>query len=149
MNENNYAMIKDGELKHYGVLGMKWGVRRAQKKGTTYAYKSHATKVYEKKADKAHKKGNTAKANKYDNFSKRSADLDRKMQKMAENTSVGKAIAQNLLLWNNRTYMSTKAATGNDPVVSRAAGWVNQYMLGGLGDMPIRAAYVRGMFDKD
>ena len=148
MNDNAYIMSKDGELYHYGVLGMKWGVRRARKKGTTYTYKSHATKVYEKKADKARKKGNDVKANKYDNFSKRSAHLDREMQNMAERTSVGKAVAQNLLLWNNRTYMSTKAATGNDPVVSRAAGWVNQYMLGGLGDMPIRAAYVRGAFDK-
>jgi len=141
-------MTKDGELYHYGVLGMKWGVRRARKKGTTYAYKSHATKVYEKKAAKAQKKGNTAKASKYENFSKRSAHLDREMQKMAEKTSIGKAIAQNLLLYNNRTYMATKAATGNDPVSSRIAGWANQYAFGGLGDMPVRALYVRGGFDK-
>ena len=32
MDERAYVVTKDGELLHYGVKGMKWGVRRAQKK---------------------------------------------------------------------------------------------------------------------
>ena len=32
------------ELYHYGVLGMKWGVKRARKNGASYVYKSHGQK---------------------------------------------------------------------------------------------------------
>lgn len=35
---------KTDELYHYGVLSMKWGMRRAYNKGVDYQYKSHAQK---------------------------------------------------------------------------------------------------------
>ena len=71
------------ELYHYGILGMKWGIRRAAKKGTTYTYKSHTTKKYEKKAQKALAKASKdtkykSKAKIYNQRAKRSSELDAK-----------------------------------------------------------------------
>lgn len=48
------------ELAHYGVLGMKWGIRKAERKGQTYTYKSHGQKKWEKKLAKRQKKGSKA-----------------------------------------------------------------------------------------
>ena len=40
------------ELNYYGVLGMKWGMRRAYNKNVDYKYKSNAQKKYKKKVEK-------------------------------------------------------------------------------------------------
>lgn len=44
-----YYNDNPNELYHYGVVGMKWGVRRARKRGEEYTYTSHGTKRYAKK----------------------------------------------------------------------------------------------------
>ena len=36
---NNYILTPDGELKHYGVIGMKWGVRKNPAKAYFKAHK--------------------------------------------------------------------------------------------------------------
>lgn len=93
------------ELYHYGVLGMKWGVHRARKKGSAYSYKSHKTKKYERQAEKyaGTKRGNLA-ARK----AKSSARWDTNYQRRAE----GASIARTLLLTglNETAYQSLRAS---------------------------------------
>lgn len=93
MWQYNYSQ-SDDELMHYGVLGMKWGMRRAKKKGTTYKYKSFSTKRYERKAAK------TTDINKkkiYTNRAKASAKIDAKEQAIAKKQSLGKTLVTRVL----------------------------------------------------
>lgn len=133
-------MEHNNELKHYGTIGMKWGVRRARKKGTTYTYKSHGTKKYAKKAAKYEAAGKTKKQKKYEHYHKRSVDLDRKMQKNAESNSATRAVVKTFIneFTGNRTYEVTKAATR-----SRGLAFVNTWLTGPIGGTPVRALYVR------
>lgn len=39
---------REFELQHYGVLGMKWGIRRARRKDAKQAYKSRTNKAFAK-----------------------------------------------------------------------------------------------------
>ena len=129
-------------LQHYGVLGMKWGMHRAAKRGEQYVYQSHATKKYAKKAAKAMRKAEAydvgsrvagshgkksasdqhaatrdkyaAKAQKYLSRAKRSAQIDRGEQEYAKNLSTGKAIAGAMLFGGNsmKGYAQYRAMAG-------------------------------------
>lgn len=89
------------ELYHYGVLGMKWGVRRARKNGASYAYKSHGQKKYEKKIDQI-KSSN--KKNKKEKLAKAKTKLsiykqrDKNRQSYASKTNLGKAVVKQILM---------------------------------------------------
>lgn len=111
----------DKSLEHYGVLGMKWGVHKAKKKGTTYTYKSHSTKKYERKAKKAGNKGNKNKQKLYSQRAKRSSELDKRMQDMVSEVSAGQAFLEYALptLGGIRmnAFRRSSAATGK-PVTS-------------------------------
>lgn len=91
--------MSNNELMHYGVLGMKWGIRKARKSGSDYTYKSHGQKKYEKKLAKQEAKGASAAKvtrtrNQLETYKKR----DKNRQTYAENTSVGKSVAKGILM---------------------------------------------------
>lgn len=166
--------MMDDELKHYGVLGMKWGVHRAKKKGTEYSYKSRATKKYEKKAlkrrvaaddlnpddalykmsDKKRAKlqskyeKESAKADKAEKKAKASAEFDKKMENIARKESVGKNLTKKYLLggMGDKTYNMLKAS-GNSRGMAYAKT-VGSQLLGGPLGMVAARNLARGSYIK-
>lgn len=156
MSEETF--MQNNELKHYSVIGMKWGIRRARKKGTTYNYRSLTTKRYMKKGASIVKKGdkiavkiekrkgtkNVEKLQrKLDKMGKRlekvtnrmtnSAKHDRAMQDFAKKLSTGEAIAASLLVGttNLKYYASIKASKGDSQGIKSAASLVIANVLAG------------------
>ena len=133
------------ELYHYGVVGMKWGKRRAALKGKEYVYTSHTTNKYNKKAAKLSKKkklndAQAAKLDIYQKRAKRSAQHDRNMQRLADKTSDGMAVGSAALLGggNVKGYMQSRAA--GKSVARAGAGTLLGGQLTGMYD---KAQYIR------
>lgn len=153
----------DDYLAHYGVLGMKWGIRKAAKNGTDYHYQSHATKKYQEAANKlakkaalAKSKGNaekssklSAKSSKMANRAKRSAEIDRGEEEYARGLSTGKAIAGALTFGGSamKSYAQRRAMAGergNHASGKKVvAGYLARGDIGALGSRIQKANYIR------
>ena len=160
------------ELYHYGVLGMKWGVRRGRSKGTGYQYQSWGTKHNRKlaaKMDKKLSKGDELSKEKrakyelkkaqYEHRAKRSAELDKREQRYAERVSAGKNIALRLLTSAGygdigigskpyQQYMAMLNARdtiedGKD-ITDRALSYIGSLAGGRAGSSIVKAVYIRG-----
>lgn len=135
----DYKISYDNELKHYGVLRMKWGVHRARKKGTNYVYKSHGQKKYQKKYDEALAKANrkakktgkgiSSRTQSKLNAAKRKLSIyklrDSNRQDYVESTTAGASIVRSVL---------TGAITNGNYTRLRASGRsVTNATLGTIG----------------
>lgn len=151
-------------LEHYGVLGMKWGMRRYQNKDGSltaagqrhyektgergYRYHSHATKKYQRKAARAEAKGKTEKAEKYKNRAKRSAEIDKGEQEYARKLSTGKALALTFLggtdtLKGYAQYRAMAGQRGKDMTGQKVMAGIKAIRSGSSGSRMAKAAYIR------
>ena len=109
----NKQLSNNDELYHYGVIGMKWGIRKAKKQGLTYNYKSTAQKHYEKKVAKLKQKGASAKKiAKQETMLETTKLRDSRRQAYAERTSLGKIFLQSLLTGGSGRVYATARASG-------------------------------------
>lgn len=120
---------KDEVLMHYGVLGMKWGMRKARKQGTTYKYTSWNTNRHKNAAAKLRNKAKSAnsadrrarlnaKANVRAKKAKASQQYDNLQLKYAkEKAHVGTSIAHDILtqgfLGQRNSYQRMRATGGS------------------------------------
>lgn len=126
----------NNELRHYGVLGMRWGRRKA--------------KQYSDKASKARKAGDTYRAEKYQSRAtnaKQYAKRNEKQTAMIAKRTMGSKIAMNIWAgpFANRTYNSVRASGGSKG--SAFAITTATAILGGpIGHIAVAELYGHGVF---
>lgn len=135
------------DIRHYGVLGMKWGVR----KNPEYQYKSHGTKKYERKERKYRARGRDDKADIFARRAEKSRLIDRREQEYAKRVKAGGNFAVRLLssgIIGGKGYQRALAMLGGTgdsrPLTLKKIGAaVTSWFAGDMGVAMLKAVYVR------
>lgn len=126
----NGELYNHDELRHYGVAGMKWGIRKAKKQGTTYSYTSRRQKRLTNKLAKAKSAGaDKKKINKLNDKLTVQKKVDSNRERYARQTTIGGNIGKSLIngILGNRTYNNLRAAG-----YGKVGAWALNYLGGGL-----------------
>lgn len=141
------------ELTHYGVLGMKWGQRRAAKRGDSYKYTSWNTNRHKKASVKLASKAQKAKSGskkqtklqaKSDNRARKAAasqKYDDLQSSYAKNTAkAGRTVLANVLTYPGlvNSYQRMRA-TGS----SKAKAIAASYLFGDLAGRVNKHNYIK------
>lgn len=106
---SDYIITSDGELKHYGVVGMRWGHRKAQKFTNKARTARESAKEWDAMARAAAAKGKTKRAEKFKSY----AAKDRADAKMLDQKSKDITKKHIELAGGKKTYdYVTKQKTG-------------------------------------
>lgn len=119
-----YNHTQSNELYHYGVLGMKWGRRKAKKLSNKVKTDKKSAKEWEQMADYAKRKGKTKRAAKFKKYAKQDIQ-DAKKHAEAASRSLDKVKAQQIKNKYAKEYVKGKSAVGK--AISKLLGTDRNY----------------------
>lgn len=144
---NNFYYTNN-ELTHYGVLGMKWGIRKAAKQGKSYRYKSRSQQKANKRVTKLESKGKTG-TKAYSKAKRKQGILrtrDANRERYVRTTNVGKRAATTVLtgIIGTGTYARMRSA-GYGRITSYASATIGNALLTPLGMTAVSHIYEKSV----
>lgn len=145
----NYC--NDDYLMHYGVLGMKWGIRRARRKDAKANYKKATDKAFDKyeksinKIESGYKRGQNLSKKDQAREAKIEADYKKDIAKAKSDYKQAKTSRKNDVAIANRLYSKQSKAT-NKRVAEMSTGkaLAESYLLGSYGALKYNDARGKG-----